>query len=166
MIWPQMYLDGIAKQNETNPEKWVGESKKMETLFSMIDEHPTEKTLIFSQFKGEMNHIQSQLQNKYQVFRIDGSVPKEERNKQIQAFKKTESGAIFIIQIKTGGQGLNLQEATRVYITGPSWNPAAPDVPSFASAAFVAVPAVLGVAERAEVASRRCRPHPAPALSA
>ena len=60
MIWPQMYLDGIAKQNETNPEKWVGESKKMETLFSMIDEHPTEKTLIFSQFKGEMNHIQSQ----------------------------------------------------------------------------------------------------------
>jgi len=124
MIWPQMYLDGIAKQNETNPEKWVGESKKMETLFSMIDEHPTEKTLIFSQFKGEMNHIQSQLQNKYQVFRIDGSVPKEERNKQIQAFKKTESGAIFIIQIKTGGQGLNLQEATRVYITAPAWNPA------------------------------------------
>jgi SNF2 family DNA or RNA helicase len=124
MIWPQMYLDGIAKQNETNPEKWVGESKKMETLFSMIDEHPTEKTLIFSQFKGEMNHIQSQLQNKYPVFRIDGSVPKEERNKQIQTFKKTDSGAIFIIQIKTGGQGLNLQEATRVYITAPAWNPA------------------------------------------
>ena len=124
MIWPQMYLDGIAKQNETIPEKWVGESKKMGTLFSMIDEHPAEKTLIFSQFKGEMNHIQSQLQKKYQVFRIDGSVPKEERNKQIQAFKKTESGAIFIIQIKTGGQGLNLQEATRVYITAPAWNPA------------------------------------------
>ena len=31
---------------------------------------------------------------------------------------------MFIIQIKSGGQGLNLQEATRVYITGPSWNPA------------------------------------------
>lgn len=31
---------------------------------------------------------------------------------------------MFIIQIKTGGQGLNLQQATRIYITAPSWNPA------------------------------------------
>jgi SNF2 family DNA or RNA helicase len=31
---------------------------------------------------------------------------------------------VFIIQTKSGGQGLNLQEATRVYITTPAWNPA------------------------------------------
>ena len=31
---------------------------------------------------------------------------------------------MFLIQIKAGGVGLNLQEATRVYITSPSWNPA------------------------------------------
>ena len=31
---------------------------------------------------------------------------------------------MFLIQIKAGGQGLNIQEATRVYITSPSWNPA------------------------------------------
>jgi SNF2 family DNA or RNA helicase len=122
MIWPQMYLDGIAKQNETQAEKWVGRSNKMETLFRMINGHPDEKTLIFCQFRGEMNYIQSQL--KSPVFRIDGSVPKEERVKQIEGFKKAAPGAIFIIQIKSGGQGLNLQEATRVYITAPSWNPA------------------------------------------
>ena len=122
MIWPQMYLDGIAKQNETKPEKWVGRSKKMETLFEMIESHPSEKTLVFCQFRGEMNYIQSQM--KCPVFRIDGSVPKEERVRQIEGFKKIQGGAVFIIQIKTGGQGLNLQEATRVYITGPSWNPA------------------------------------------
>jgi SNF2 family DNA or RNA helicase len=29
-----------------------------------------------------------------------------------------------LIQIRCGGQGLNLQEATRVYITAPAWNPA------------------------------------------
>jgi len=122
MIWPQMYLDGVAKQNETQAEKWVGRSNKMETLFRMINGHPDEKTLIFCQFRGEMNYIQSQL--KSPVFRIDGSVPKEERVKQIEGFKKAAPGAIFIIQIKSGGQGLNLQEATRVYITAPSWNPA------------------------------------------
>ena len=122
MIWPQMYLDGIAKQNETKPEKWVGRSKKMETLFEMIESHPSEKSLVFCQFRGEMNYIQSQLT--CPVFRIDGSVPKEERVRQIEGFKKIQGGAVFIIQIKSGGQGLNLQEATRVYITAPSWNPA------------------------------------------
>jgi SNF2 family DNA or RNA helicase len=109
-------------KNETIPTRWTGRSNKMETLFRMIKEHPDEKSLIFCQFKGEMNYIQSQLE--CPVFRIDGSVAKEERVKQINAFKKTSGGAVFIIQIKSGGQGLNLQEATRVYITAPSWNPA------------------------------------------
>ena len=122
MIWPQMYLNGIAKQNETAPEKWVGRSRKMETLFEMIKGHPNEKTLVFCQFRGEMNHIQANLEGP--VFRIDGSVPKDERVRQIEGFKAIQGGAVFIIQIKSGGQGLNLQEATRVYITAPSWNPA------------------------------------------
>lgn len=122
MIWPQMYLNGVATKNETVPTRWTGRSNKMETLFRLLKEHPTEKSLIFCQFRGEMNYIQSQLT--CPVFRIDGSVPKEERVKQIEGFKKTPGGAVFIIQIKSGGQGLNLQEATRVYITGPSWNPA------------------------------------------
>lgn len=122
MIWPQLYLNGIAKQNDTAPEKWVDRSNKMETLFRLIGEHPTEKTLIFCQFVGEMNHIQKNLN--CPVFRIDGSVPKDERSNQIKLFKNSPSGAVFIIQIKSGGVGLNLQEATRVYITAPSWNPA------------------------------------------
>ena len=42
----------------------------------------------------------------------------------IRQFKKYPTGCVFLIQIKTGGQGLNLQDATRVYITSPSWNPA------------------------------------------
>ena len=122
MIWPQMYLNGVAKKDGTTPTKWEGRSNKMETLLRMIEEHPTEKSLVFCQFRGEMNYIQSQLD--CPVFRIDGSVPKDERVRQINAFKKTTSGAVFIIQIKSGGQGLNLQEASRVYITAPAWNPA------------------------------------------
>jgi len=122
MIWPQMYLNGVAAQNETKPEVWKGRSNKMETLFRLLKEHPTEKSLIFCQFRGEMNYIQSQLD--CPVFRIDGSVSRDERVRQIEGFKRVEGGAVFIIQIKSGGQGLNLQEATRVYITAPAWNPA------------------------------------------
>ena len=122
MIHPPMYLNGIAVKNGTTPVKWEGRSNKLETLFRLLKEHPDEKSLVFCQFKGEMNYIQSQLD--CPVFRIDGSVPKDERVRQIEGFKKIQGGAVFIIQIKSGGQGLNLQEATRVYITAPSWNPA------------------------------------------
>jgi SNF2 family DNA or RNA helicase len=69
-----------------------------------------------------MNMIEERLEGP--VFRIDGSVDKDERVRQIEGFKRTVGGASFVIQIKAGGQGLNLQEATRVYITAPSWNPA------------------------------------------
>ena len=121
-ILPQMYLDGIAKQNGTQPEQWIGRSNKMETLFRMIKSRPHEKTLVFCQFRGEMDYIQKNMERP--TFRIDGSVPKDERDNQVNLFKNAPPGAVFIIQIKSGGQGLNLQEATRVYITGPSWNPA------------------------------------------
>ena len=74
---------------------------------------------------GEMDHIQEQLAAKsVPVFRIDGSVPKDARDARIAAFKTAAPNAVFLIQVKAGGVGLNLQEATRVYITAPTWNPA------------------------------------------
>jgi SNF2 family DNA or RNA helicase len=122
MIWPQMYLDGMAKKCEDVPEIWKGRSKKIETLLNMISEHPEEKAIVFCQFKSEMNHIRSKLT--CPVFRIDGSVSKEDRIHQLQEFKRAPQNSVFLIQIKAGGQGLNIQCASRVYITAPSWNPA------------------------------------------
>ena len=125
MIWPQMYLSGIAKQYGVESETWTGKTKKMETLFNMLESHPEEKSLVFCQFMGEMKHIQDNLKQRgIPVFRIDGTVSKENRDEQIKLFKEASPNAVFIIQIKSGGQGLNLQQATRVYIMSPSWNPA------------------------------------------
>jgi len=125
MTWPQLYLDGMALKEESDPEPWFGRSKKMEALINSIKSHPKEKTLVFTQFMGEMDRIQELLAvEKVPTFRIDGSVAKEQREERIASFKKADGGAVFIIQIKAGGVGLNLQEATRVYITCPAWNPA------------------------------------------
>ena len=123
MVHPQLYLNGIATKNGHDPDVWGKSSKKLDKLVELVNEHPHEKTLIFCQFIQEMDMIEDRLTGK-SIFRIDGSVSKEERIKEIEGFKKIQSGAIFMIQIKAGGQGLNLQEATRVYITAPSWNPA------------------------------------------
>ena len=122
MVLPQLYLNGIAKKSGSVPAVWRHPSRKMDALFELMHSHADEKTLVFCQFIYEMDYIASQMN--LPVFRIDGSVDKETRERNIAAFRKTEGGAVFLIQIKAGGQGLNLQEATRVYITSPSWNPA------------------------------------------
>jgi len=125
MTWPQLYLDGMAIKEGIDPEPWTGRSRKMETLLEMIASHPTEKALVFTQWMGEMDYIQEQLVAKsIPVFRIDGSVSKDLREERIAAFKNADQSAVFLIQVKAGGVGLNLQEATRVYITAPTWNPA------------------------------------------
>ena len=124
-IHPQIYLNGVGKKKDEVPDKWEHATKKIDTLLEMIKEHPGEKTLIFCQFIGEMNFIQEELyQQGIKTYRIDGSVNKDERDRQVKLFKSGSQGSVFLIQIKAGGQGLNLQEATRVYITAPSWNPA------------------------------------------
>ena len=72
-----------------------------------------------------MNEIHKRLSDiEVPVLRIDGSVTGENRDKCIAEFKAGPVNAVLLIQIKAGGVGLNLQEATRVYITTPSWNPA------------------------------------------
>jgi SNF2 family DNA or RNA helicase len=72
-----------------------------------------------------MDYIQEKLtESGIPVFRIDGSILKERREAEIAGFKGGAKGSVFLIQIKAGGVGLNLQEATRVYITTPAWNPA------------------------------------------
>ena len=124
-VWPQLYYNGIAKkEGRDDPEQWQGLTAKLEYLLKSLAEHPTEKTLIFTQFTGETNKIQSLLSGTHQVFRLDGQTGTDNRDAVIEGFKKAKPGAIFIIQIKTGGVGLNLQCATRVYITHPAWNPA------------------------------------------
>jgi SNF2 family DNA or RNA helicase len=125
MIWPQLYLDGIATKNETDSEPYTGRSKKHETLLQMIKDHPDEKALVFTQFTGETDHIQWLLKEEgIPVFRLDGQVETQERTRRIEEFRNAPSNAVFLIQIRAGGVGLNLQEASRVYITGPAWNPA------------------------------------------
>ena len=125
MVHPQLYYDGIALKSDKDVQLYEGRSKKMEVLLSEIKKHPLERALVFSQFITEMDMIHEMLlaQN-IQVFRIDGSVSSDDRESRINEFRTSNPGSVFVIQIKAGGVGLNLQEATRVYITAPSWNPA------------------------------------------
>jgi SNF2 family DNA or RNA helicase len=122
-VWPQLYYNGVAKKDDKDPEEWIGLTTKLDYLMKSLEEHPTEKTLIFTQFTGEADKIQELLRGR-DVYRLDGQTDTTKRQSITEGFKRAGPGAIFIIQIKTGGVGLNLQCASRVYITHPSWNPA------------------------------------------
>lgn len=119
-------LEGLLRlrQISTCPRlydaSWSYPSAKIDSLICMIRSHPNEKTLVFTQFIGEAREIQRRLT--IPVFSLDGRT--KDRESIIHGFKESSAPAVFIIQIKAGGVGLNLQEATRVYITHPSWNPA------------------------------------------
>lgn len=121
MIWPQMYFDGVAKKDDQPAQTWEHRTHKMDKLLMHINSHPDEKTVVFCQYKAEMDHIEKSLM--CTVFRIDGNVEKDERHRRIELFSAAPSNSVLIVQIKCGGVGLNIQCATRVYIMSPSWNP-------------------------------------------
>jgi len=122
--WPQLYYDGIYKKYpEREIQMWDGSTAKMDYLFNSVKEHPDEKSLIFTQFIGESRHIEEMFRLEgIDAFRLDGETM--DRENTIKNFKDSKPGSVFVIQIKCGGVGLNLQEASRVYITHPAWNPA------------------------------------------
>lgn len=82
-----------------------------------------EKCLVFCTWTNEMKLLQHELNAKGVSSLIyDGSVSRDNKEAIIYNFKNTEIG-VLILQITCGNAGLNLQCATRVYITTPHWNP-------------------------------------------
>jgi SNF2 family DNA or RNA helicase len=121
-IHPQLYFDGIASKEGCEPTKWTHGSTKLNSLMKVIVKE--EKTLVFCQFRKEMNLYIKTLQNKgFHCTKIDGSMTQEERDTAVNQFKTSSKFNVFVIQINTGGQGYNLQEATHVIITSPNWSP-------------------------------------------
>ena len=123
-VWPQLYYDGVSKKGDFIGEReiWQGSTTKMDYLIQSINEHPDEKTLVFNQFTGEALKIKELLGESANIFVLNGET--KNREEVIKGFKESPAPAVFLIQIKTGGVGLNLQEASRIYITHPAWNPA------------------------------------------
>ena len=114
---PSAYTEAIDN------EVWKHGCKKMDTVVDMVKSHPLEKTLIFCNFRKEMELYRENIKGR-NIYHIDGSCSQDQRKASIEAFRNDTGGAVFLIQIKSGGVGLNLQEATRIYITSPTWSPA------------------------------------------
>lgn len=101
-------------------------STKMEYIVRKLirDKHIKVKSLVFCKFRAEMDIICKYLERANVCFcRYDGDMSKSKRECSLFNFKNTPGLTVMIVQIQAGGVGLNLQCATRVYITAPEWNP-------------------------------------------
>mmetsp|Transcript_4628 Transcript_4628/g.7724 ORF Transcript_4628/g.7724 Transcript_4628/m.7724 type:complete len:205 (-) Transcript_4628:65-679(-) len=134
-------MDGAARQMLENALKGAG-SAKLTAILHELDEiwkqDPGSKVLIFSQFLGFLDLLQLSL-SKSQIThgRLDGSLTLAQRKDVVDKFK-TESpspsssatinkGSVLLMSMKAGGVGLNLVQASSVFIVDPWWNAAIED---------------------------------------
>lgn len=121
--------DGDGEDDEFDPclpttlppsaSKFAFLTKDLET----IHETTKEKSLVFCTWTNEMKLLQAELKARNISSLIyDGNVSRDNKEAIIYNFKNTQI-PVLILQINCGNAGLNLQCATRVYITSPQWNP-------------------------------------------
>lgn len=126
-VHPQIYLDGMTKKKKNDFGKWSFDCvTKMYELDKCIRLQPSEdKTLIFCQFVQEIDIYKKYMETQgYLSVRLDGTMNTKERDRALYEFNTNPDCKLFFIQINTGGQGINLQQANYVYIMSPNWNPA------------------------------------------
>jgi SNF2 family DNA or RNA helicase len=123
-----MQLRKIAIHPVLDDQTYTGNSAKFEQVLERLEVLRAEgkKVLMFSQFVRHLelysNHFQT---NGIPFSMLTGSVPMPARAGLLQEYEKSDGFRVFLIQLRTGGSGLNLTQADSVFILDPWWNPAA-----------------------------------------
>ena len=118
---PALYL------KEERPDHLLERSSKLEKLQELIGFaiDQGESCLIFTQYIGMGHMIQRMLRDEFdiEVPFLNGSVPKQQRDRMITRFQDREF-PVFLLSLKAGGTGLNLTAANHVIHYDRWWNPA------------------------------------------
>jgi SNF2 family DNA or RNA helicase len=103
----------------------VDTSAKLKSVISKIEENKDsgKAKLVFCHFRKEIDDLEKALEKDFTVEKIDGRTSKRDRNNILT----NRDPDVLLIQIKTGCEGLNLQQYSEIYFTSPHWNPAVED---------------------------------------
>lgn len=117
------YIYQIEKKRKLDLDIEPNSSAKFQYICEDVMKYPNDKCLVFCIWTKEIAIIMNCLGNQgINALKFDGSMTREQRETTIYNFNNTGI-RVLVVQINTGGVGLNLQAATRVYITSPTWNP-------------------------------------------
>jgi len=116
------------KQSSVSPqlldEDWTESSAKMDALKAQIDAEPDHKFIVFCSFIEEMELLEEFLDTTCELYH--GSLSSSERREVLKQ-AKGEDCQVLLIQLQSGGVGLNLQEFDRVVFMSPWWTSALMD---------------------------------------
>merc|ERR1711879_370226 len=80
---------------------------------------------VFSQYTTFLEIVEWRLEKLgIRTVKLTGSLPVKSRQKLLQAFKNDPNIQVAMLSLRAGGEGLNLQCASHVFIMEPWWNPA------------------------------------------
>merc|ERR1712176_116444 len=104
-------------------------SSKIESLVSGILEMQKQgkenKGIIFSQYTRMLDIVEWRIQRLgIKTVKMVGSMPINMRRTMLEAFKHDDDIKLLLLSLKAGGEGLNLQAASHVFVLEPWWNPA------------------------------------------
>ena len=102
-------------------------SSKMLEILRRVNEEPDSKFLVFCWFRDEMDLTDAMLTGEgIGVEQYHGSLSQAQRNDVLDRARKPAC-QVLLVQIRSGGVGLNLQEFNRVIFTSPYWTAATMD---------------------------------------
>jgi SNF2 family DNA or RNA helicase len=134
---PQVFINGMRKKFSVDLElsgfdedlladDWTEDSTKTAALVEAIEQQPAdEKAIVFCSFVDEMRIFSKILLDRsIESDMFHGGLNNEQRMDVLDRFRDSASGVrVLFVQIAAGGVGLNLQEANRIYVLSPQWNP-------------------------------------------
>ena len=83
------------------------------------------KAIVFSQYTSMIEIVEWRLKKEnFVIAKLLGSMPVTQRAANLRAFREDPSVTVILMSLKSGGEGLNLQTANRVFVLEPWWNPA------------------------------------------
>jgi superfamily II DNA or RNA helicase len=123
-----MHLREIAAHPGLHDEDFGDKTSKVLRLTEMLlENHGTEghKAIVFSQWTRVLERLARVIAEAgLRIGQLDGRMTPLERAKAEEDFGAGKFD-VFLISLKTGGVGLNLQTASYVYLFDPWWNPQA-----------------------------------------
>ena len=128
-VHPQVYIEARRLNGGPDRPDWVGGSTKFEAIKKLVTEGGAgKKWIVFCHFRQEMELLQKELLGLPRVGKVhiyNGSLSAAQRTATIEETKEPSPiSEVLLVQLQSGGVGLNLQHFDRIIFSGPWWTSA------------------------------------------
>jgi SNF2 family DNA or RNA helicase len=132
-LHPQVYIEARRKALGHAYERpdWLESSTKFEAIKGLIRDDPQpHKWIVFCHFHPEMNLLSAALTGQAWIRSVNiynGTLSQPERTALLESTHEPledRRSDVLLVQLQSGGTGLNLQHFDRIIFTGPWWTAA------------------------------------------